>query len=408
MRAAIFTLLLLAAWTAVPLAHAQKLDPEIESLVQGNTDFALTLHKRLAADGGNVFFSPYSISNALAMTYAGAKNRTAEEMKTTLRFNLGDDRLHPVFSKLIAQLDGNGKPRPFQLTIANRLWGQKNYGFYPEFLKTGNDRYRAGLEEVDFIRANEVVRGRINSWVEKQTKEKIKDLLKRGAINTDTRLVLTNAIYFKAAWHIPFNAKLTRPEPFFLLDGKKIEPPMMRSRPKLSFADLGDFSILEMPYERHEASMLVILPKKKDGLAEVEKKLAPAALQNWTTALAIHSVDLKLPKFTLTTEFQLNAQLKEMGMRDAFDRVNANFKGMASGKDGNLYISNVVHKAFIGVDEKSTEAAAATAVVVTKFKSRPRQPPPATFHVDHPFLFLIRDQRTGTILFSGRVVNPGS
>jgi serpin B len=405
MRSATFALCVLLLLGAAPLAQAQKLDPEVETLVQGNSDFAMTLHKQLAAKGGNAFFSPYSISNALAMTYAGAKNETADQMKTTLRFNLADNRLHPAFGKLSGLMEGNGK-RPFQLTIANRLWGERTLNFFPEFLAINKDSYGAGMEQVDFKGNPEEARKMINDWVEKKTNQKIKDLIPPKGVSPITRLVLTNAIFFKASWHVPFDEKKTKDETFYLADGTEIKTPLMHSKANLRFADHGDFTICELPYEKHEASMLVILPKKKDGLGEVEKKLTPAALAEWMKPLAGHDVDLKFPKFKMTSSFSLGDHLKEMGMVLPFDKVNADFKGMASNPDGNHYIFAVLHKAFLGVDEKSTEAAAATAVIVNKFKSKPKLPPEATFHVDRPFMLLIRDHATGSILFMGRVVDP--
>jgi serpin B len=371
------------------------------ALVQGNNDFAVALYQQLAAKDGNLFFAPYSISNALAMTYAGARGNTAAEMKTTLRFNLGDDQLHPAFKKLIAQLDGQGKKRPMQLTIANRLWGQKDYGFLPDFIKIGQDNYGAGLQEVDYITAHEAARKEINAWVEKQTKDKIKDLIPEGVLNDMTRLVLTNAIYFKAAWMHPFEKKETKPGTFYLAGGKTVKTPMMNAKNDThGFADLGDFTILQMSYEKREQSMLIFLPKKKDGLADVEKKLTPENLNAWIKKLSPHVVDLTMPKFKVTAQFKLNDVMKAMGMKDAFIFGKADFSGMATREK--LYITDILHKAFVDVNEAGTEAAAATAVAI----GTASLPPPATFNADHPFVFLIRDHATGTILFAGRVVNP--
>jgi serpin B len=339
------------------------------------------------------------------MTYAGAKEETAAQMKTTLRFNLADQRLHPSFGKLSALLERDGK-RPFQLTIANRLWGERTLTFLPDFLQVTKDSYGAGMEQVDFKGNSEAARKRINDWVEEKTQKKITDLIPPMGVSPITRLVLTNAIYFKASWHVPFDEKKTKDDTFYLSNGKEIKTPLMQSKANIRFADHRDFTICEMPYEKHEVSMLVILPKKKDGLTDIEKKLTPASLAEWMKPLDVHTVDLKFPKFKMTSEFSLRDHLMAMGMELPFDKVRADFKGMASNPDGNLYIFAVLHKAFLGVDEKSTEAAAATAVIVNKFKSKPRTPPEATFHVDRPFLLLIRDHTTGSILFMGRVVDP--
>ncbi|MBI1831374.1 MAG: serpin family protein [Planctomycetes bacterium] len=388
---------LVLACVLVPSAQAQ---PDVTNLVQGNNEFAFALDDRLAAKDGNLFFSPYSISNALAMTYAGARGNTAAEMKKTLRFNLDDERLHAAFNRVIADLDG-GDPmkRPFQLSVANRLWGQKDYGFHPAFLKIGQDFYRAGLEELDFGRSEEA-RKIINAWVEKQTKDKIKNLIPEGEITGLTRLVLTNAIYFKAAWQTPFEPALTKPGSFHLADVKTVEVPMMHANPMAGFANRDTFTLLELPYKDRQQSMVILLPKKKDGLAELEKKLSAANLAAWLKDVGAFEVDVKLPKFKVTAEFKLNRVLIEMGMKDAFVHGRADFSGMATRED--LSISAVLHKAFVDVNEAGTEAAAATAVII-RGESKP---PRASFHAEHGFLFLIRDHATGTILFVGRVANP--
>jgi serine protease inhibitor len=390
------------ACAAPAAASAQKTDADVQALVDGNNDFGLTLYGQLATKDGNVFFSPYSISNALAMTYAGARGNTAEEMKTTLRFGLAAERVHPAFGKLITSLDGDVKKgkRPFQLTVANRLWGQKDYGFLPEFTKLGKDYYRAGLEEVDFVNATEDARMTINTWVEKQTNDKIKDLLPKGSLTVDSRLVLTNAIYFKAPWLTPFNEKKTAPGDFNLASGKSVKASVMHAKERIGYAAFDSFSLVNIPYDGYQQSMVVLLPKKNDGLPELEKQLTAANLSAWLKKMGSFEVDLKLPKFKVTAEFMLNDVLIKMGMKDAFSRNKADFTGIASREK--LFITAVVHKAFVDVNEAGTEAAAATGVVV----GTTSLPQPATFHADHPFVFLIRDNRTGSILFAGRVVDP--
>ncbi len=406
-------LLMLISWHMTVQVHAQppNPDPDVATLVRGNSEFATHLYQRLAANDGNLFLSPYSISNALAMTYAGARGNTASEMQATLRFDLNQDRLHPAFGRLITQIHGAGeaKPRPFELTVANRLWGQKDYGFLKPFVQISKEHYGAGLEELDFMdpKENERSRQAINTWVEKQTNDRIKELLVPGTIDTQTRLVLTNAIYFKAKWLVPFDEKKTKPDAFYLLTGAKVERPMMHTVANVTFAQHDDLSLVNLLYEGYDVSMTVILPKKKDGLREVEKQLTPANLQKWLQSLSMHNVDLKLPKFTMTSAFNLSGTLKAMGMKEAFDPVNANLKGIGISRgDLNLYVWEVIHKAFVAVDEKRTEAAAATAVIVKTLKSSRKEPPPAVFHADHPFVFLIRDNRSGTILFIGRLANP--
>lgn len=400
MRILVTLLFAVVAWNLAMPVHAQKIDPEVNALVDGNNDFGMTLYQRLAQKDGNLFLSPYSISNAFGMTYAGAKGNTAAEMKTTLRFNLADERLHPAFAKLIASLDAAGKKKPFQLTIANRLWGQKDYGFLPAFTDIGKKHYGAGLEEVDYINATEDARKAINAWVEKQTKDKIKDLVPPGVLDDKTRLVLTNAIYFKAPWLSPFSPKQTKQGTFDLGNGKTVKADMMHQNQRTSFADLGAFTAVQLPYEGYEQSMVILLPKKKNGLADLEKNLTAANLKAWLGKLSTHQVDLAIPKFKMTAEFRLKEILQEMGMKDAFAAGKADFSGMATREK--LYISAVLHKAFVEVNEAGTEAAASTAIVV----GATSLPQPATFHADHPFVFLIRDQRTGSILFVGRVADP--
>lgn len=373
------------------------------AVVRGNTDFALDLYRRLAEKDGNIFFSPYSISTALAMTYGGARGETAKEMAGALHFKLPSARLHPAFADLGKEIKGQ-KPRTFELRVANRLWGQKDFTFLPEFLKLTDENYHARLKEVDFKGDTEKARKTINSWVEDQTNDKIKDLLKPGILTENTRLVLTNAIYFKAAWLRPFDPKNTKPAPFHLAtaDKKKLEVPMMHSgrEQRTGFLNADTFQAVEIPYEQGELSMIVFLPKKGDGLAELEKALTADKLEMWLKKMSVYLVKLAIPKFKVTAEFHLNEPLKRMGMQLAFIDGKADFTGMTT--QDKLFLSHVVHKAFVDVNEAGTEAAASTAAV-----AEPRSlPPSATFTADHPFLYLIRENRTGSILFMGRVNDP--
>ncbi len=372
---------------------------DVPALVQGNTEFALALYQRLAEKDGNVFFSPYSITNALAMTYAGARGNTADEMKATLRFPVDAERLHPAFGNLTLRMQG-AKSRPYQLSIANRLWGQRDYGFRPEFLKIGQDFYNAGLGEVDYVGDADGSRKTINAWVEKQTNDKIKDLLKEGQVNSLKRLVLTNAIYFKAKWKDPFDASKTKPDTFHVSAKQTTQTPMMRSLSSVPFTAFDWLSLVELPYEGDELSMVILLPSEVDGLPELEKKLTAENLKTWMNRLDKQKVSLKLPKFKVTAEADLKEMLEQMGMRDAFDERTADFSGMATREK--LCISAVVHKAFIEVNEVETTAAAATGGI-QRVRSGP-QP----FHADHPFVFLIRERSSGAILFLGRFVQPAS
>jgi serpin B len=387
---------------AVPPAAGQAATDQA-TVVRASNQLALDLYGAVRTKGGNLFFSPYSISTALAMTYAGAKGDTAKEMAQTLRFPLDQNKLHPAVADLMHQVQGAGKKRKAQLVVANALWGQQNYHFLPGFLQVTRDHYNAGLREVDFINATDSARRTINDWVEGQTQNKIKELLQPGIriLNPNTRLVLTNAIYFKAAWARPFPERNTRDETFFA-DGKSATVKMMHGGVRTKYARFGDLQVLELPYEANELSMLAFLPRK-GGLAAFEKTLTPGNLAKWQAKLSDHQVDVKLPKFEVMSEFRLDDALKALGMKRAFDG-RADFSGMTSQE--RLFLGAVVHKAFLDVNEQGTEAAAATAAVV---KARSVGPSDVRFfRADHPFVFLIRDTRSGCVLFLGRLADPGA
>lgn len=380
------------------LSDVGKADKKV--VVRGNNAFALDLYATLKDLDGNLFFSPYSISTALAMTYAGTRGNTQAQMARVFHFDLDQEDLHPAFRVLINQLNAQGKRRGYQLNIANALWGQKGYRFLKEFLDLTRTNYGAVLNEVDFTSeaAREVARRRINTWVEKQTKGKIKDLIKPGILNELTRLVLTNAIYFKGDWASQFEEEQTKLSPFTVRVDKKIDVPMMCQSGDFKFMEEAGFQMLELPYVENELSMVVLLPKKMDGLAELEDSLTADNLKEWLGSLREQRVNVYLPKFKITSEFRLDKTLKSMGMTDAFS-PEADFSGMTG--DTDLFISAVLHKAFVDVNEEGTEAAAATGVVMEMCVS-----PVLFFRADHPFIFLIRDTRSGSILFLGRLMNP--
>ncbi len=389
---------------AAGLAPAQgpgKLGEDARTVARGNNVFALDLYARLRQKEGNLFFSPYSISTALAMTYGGARGETAEQMATTLHFALPPQRLHPAFGALIRHFNAGGAKRKYQLDTANALWAQKGYTFLPEFVRLTKDVYEAGLKEVDF-RQTEQARKTINAWVEKQTRDKIKDLFAPGVLTADTRLVLTNAIYFKGDWATPFLKGATRKEDFRLGGGGKVKAPMMHAGKKLRYHGDKTLQAVALPYAGHQLEMVVLLPRGVDGLAELEKSLTSARLDEWLKGMSVHQVKLTLPRFELTSKFELNKELSDMGMPLAFSK-QADFSGMSTRE--RLFIGKVVHKAFVDVNEKGTEAAAATGVTIQP-TAAPRPEPPVEFRADHPFLFLIRDNRTGSVLFLGRVANP--
>jgi serpin B len=403
MRPWILSVVVLCA-TVVASAPAQppaKTGADTAAVAQGNNVFAFDLYHHLAKKDGNLFFSPYSISTALGMTYAGARGETAEQMARTLHFGLGQDRLHRGFAGLIRELNA-AKDRKYQLYTANALWGQRGATFLPDFLGVTKDDYGAGFRELDFARETEAARKAINAWVEEQTKDKIKELLKPGVLSPQTMLVLTNAIYFKAGWLSAFPEGATRKADFHLANGTKIQVPTMHHGHDFNYYDGGTFQMLELPYERHDLDMLVLLPKKVGSLAELEKSLTSARLDEWRGRLTRHEVQVALPKFKVTSEFSLKKTLSDMGMQVAFTQGRADFSGMTT--QARLWIDEVIHKAFVDVHEKGTEAAAATAVIM-KAESASSSPA-ATFRADRPFVFLIRDRATGSTLFMGRVADP--
>jgi serpin B len=381
----------------------------VKDLVSGNNQFAIDLYGQARARPGNLFFSPYSISTALAMTYAGANGETAREMATTLRFPIEGSTLHAGFAQLDARINGGGETRPFELSVANALWGQKGLSYRPEFLKLTETCYKAGLHPVDFAADPDAARTLINRWVEDRTHDKIKDLLGSSDVGKDTDLILTNAIYFKGAWAVPFNKQLTKDEGFrtsdFLTELSPVPVPMMHVTSEFGYLDdtTGGLQILSLPYAGKTLSMVVLLPRKTDGLANLEASLTSSKLGGWLTKLSNQRVDVAMPKFKLECGLGLSQILASMGMPKAFTPV-ADFSGMTS--DRRLYISAVIHKAFADVNEEGTEAAAATGVVMKRALSVVPAKPPIVFRADHPFLFLIRDEPTGSILFMGRMTQP--
>jgi len=389
------------------LASPEVSQTDVTTLVSGNSVFAFDLYQVLREDDGNIFYSPYSISLALAMTYAGARGETAQQMADTLQFVLSQDRLHPAFNGLDLELGERGEgargkdEEGFRLNIVNAIWGQKDYQFLSTFLDLLAENYGAGLRTLDFANAPEESRLTINNWVSDQTEGRIEDLIPQGVIDILTRLVLTNAIYFNAAWQYPFSEDMTRDGPFYLLDGKEVTVPMMSQTESLGYAEGDGYQAVELPYDGGELSMIILLPQA--GQFETfEEALDVKQANAITNAVEQRQVTLTMPKFEFESAFKLKPALAAMGMPIAFSE-GADFSGMTGGHD--LFISDVVHKAFVSVDEAGTEAAAATAVIM-KLTALP--PAPVEVNVNRPFIFLIRDIETETILFVGRIVNPGA
>ena len=374
------------------------------AVTEGNNAFAVALYERLRHQNGNLFFSPESISTALAMTYAGARGGTASEMAKTLHFTLPPDKLHPAMGALLRDL--NATHEGYQLSVANALWAQQGYTFLDDFLSLVKTDYGAGLNQVNFKGATEAARLTINQWVEQKTQDKIKDLLQPGALRPDTRLVLTNAIYFKGDWETQFDKAQTRNEDFHLSPAQAATAPLMHREGRFSYFDGGTFQILEIPYKSKELSMIVFLPKDTGGLPALEQALTASNLQQWLGKLAsIPKVIVTMPKFKMTRQFELGGTLSAMGMPQAFSG-SADFSGMTGHRD--FSISEVIHKAYVDVNEEGTEAAAATGVTMRTMAMRAPEGPPPVFQADHPFVFMIRDNRSASILFMGRMADPRS
>lgn len=399
--------LLLLTWGAEISGWAaeEQTPPEVVEetpVVQGNTEFALSLYAQLGSQAGNLFFSPLSLSTALAMTYAGARGQTAAQMAAVLHFPADQQRLHSAFATLSKDLHAESETQGYQLHVANALWGQKGYRFREDFLLTTKTHYGAGLQEVDFRTAAEEARKTINAWVEQQTKDTIKDLIPPGVLDALTRLVLTNAIYFKGDWLSPFMKPLTKEEDFKVSADRQLTVLLMHQTGFFNYFAGDNFQALELPYVGGKLSMVVLLPKKVDGLTEFEQSLTAQNLTQWLPQLQRREVEVTLPKFKVTAEFTLNEVLSRMGMPLAF-RAAADFSGMREEKD--LYLSAVIHKAYVDVNEEGTEAAAATGIGM---RTLSLGPPPAIFRADHPFVFLIRYNSSGSILFLGRMAQPQS
>ena len=391
-----------------PNASAEELD----TLVDGNTTFGLELYRDLSGSEGNLFFSPYSISLGMAMAYAGARGETERQMADSLGFKLPQNRLHPAFNALdllLASLPKGGDDA-FRLNVANSVWGQRDYSFLPEFLDSLAVNYGEDVRAADFRRDPEDARVRINGWVADETEERIRNLIPQGTLTPLTRLVLANAIYFNAAWLHAFDERATKDRPFHLLDGSQRDVAMMRQQENLRYAIGDGFQAVELPYKGGDVAMTILLPES-GKFEEFEGSLSGQSVRDIVESLESELVRLTMPKFEMESGFSLSDTLKAMGMPDAFDDQAANFSGMdgqlcrARG-DICLLISDVLHQAFVSVDEAGTEAAAATAVIVGVTRAVGVEPDPIEVVVDRPFLLIIRHHATDTVLFVGRVLDP--
>lgn len=373
-------------------------DPSVTALVAGNTAFALSLYRQLASATGNLLFSPFSISAILALTCAGARGRTQTQMADTLCLPTDSDAVHPAFNSLLKRIRTVGAAGRVALNNVSSLWPHADYAFLPDFLSLAQAYYSVSITPVNYQDPDQA-QEQINTWVEEETAGKITKLIPSGVLNSLTRLVLANVIYFKGDWVSQFDKAHTRDAPFYPTPRQQVMVPMMHQRARFGFMRLDGLLILELPYQGRALSMFVLLPEERDGLAKLERDLCVENLQKWTERMFEMEVEVTLPQVTLSTQIALKDALMALGMVDAFD--GADFSGM----DGTtqLFISAVLHQAYMMVNEEGTEAAAASSVVM---QARSLPLPPPVFCADHPFLFLIMEKATRSTLFLGKVTNP--
>lgn len=378
---------------------------DINNVVDANNQFALDYYSKLKdKDDGNIFFSPFSISSAFAMTYEGAKGQTAEEMRLVFYFPEDNNLIRTEYVAIFDEI--NKKDKKYKLSSANALWAQEDYEFLKDYFDSVEKYYGGKATNLDFKKDPEGSRITINNWVENQTNNKIKDLIPSGVIGTMTKLVLTNAIYFKGEWVKQFNKDDTKEESFRTNKNSTIKAPMMQltdNKAIFNYAENSNLQILEMPYSGEELSILLLLPKG-DNLAKLESLLSTKKLSEWKKDLEAQRVKVFIPKFKFETKYFMTNDLKVMGMPIAFSD-SADFSGMTGNRD--LKIDEVIHQAFVEVNEEGTEAAAATLDIMNPIGVGPsKEPKIPVFRADHPFIFFIQEKSTGNILFIGRVVNP--
>jgi serpin B len=375
---------------------------DLTSTVKGNNTFAFDLYAKLKSErrSENLFFSPFSISSALAMTYAGARTETEIQMSKTLHFPLDQPMLHNSFNALIKKTEQ--KKDGIQLNIANSLWAQKDYKFLNDYFSLVKNKYSTSLEYVDFIDSEEREKARlkINSWVEGKTNDKIKELIKPDVLDAFSRLVLVNAIYFLGKWETEFKKEFTKLNSFFISPGKEIQVPFMKQTTDLKYFEDEKIQAVEIPYKGNTTSMVIILPRENKELERLEQTINNKKYLTILNSLSEKKVELTFPKFKTTKKFELKKTLADMGMPVAFSD-DADFSGMTG--QAELKNANVIHKAFVEVSEEGTEAAAATAVIMTLKEMKQEN---NIFKADHPFLFFIKDNETEGILFMGKIMNP--
>jgi serpin B len=387
------------------IASPDTTEGRVARLVRGNNDFAFDLYRAEAGED-NLIFSPYSISLAFSMAYAGARDETEAQMAETLHF-LPQEEQHPAFNSLErvisdpARARSEGSGTPFRLNVANAAWGKRDYHFEQAYLETLSAHYGAGLRKADF-EYPEKAAGEINEWIADSTEGRIEDLVPPDAIDPVlTRLILTNAVYFKASWLYPFEKATTGEGPFTIAGGEKVDVPMMRQTEEFPYTEGDGYQAIQLPYEGERADMLVILPSE-GGFGSVEDRLDAGFLEGVRRGLKPRGVELTMPRFDFETDLDLKERLRSMGLKLPFDDDVADFGGIT--QEEHLYVSDALHKATVTVDEKGTEAAAATAVIMQAESGGPIARTKMT--LDRPFVFAVVERETGTILFLGHVTNP--
>ncbi len=376
--------------------------PITTDVVEANNQFAFELYSKYKDNEGNIFFSPYSISTALAMTYEGARGKTAEEIQAVFHFPKDANVRRQEFTSIYNQI--NKPDKQYELKTANALWAQKDYKFLDEYFKTIEQYYGGKVTNLDFTGNTENSRITINNWVEEQTNDKIKNLIPPESIDSLTRLVITNAVYFKANWSIQFDAKNTYDQQFKLGFNTTTTAKMMHQTAYFNYSETDEIQILEMDYLGNDLSMLVILPKDGHNIDNVGSTINMEKLNKWKSNIKYERVAVAFPKFKFEIKYFMKGTLSDMGMPSAFSMADADFSGMTGTRD--LFISAVIHQAFVDVNEEGTEAAAATAVVMRTTTAPGKIEQPKIFNADHPFIFIIQDKKTGNILFLGRVTDP--
>lgn len=391
------------SWMVFLALSAQHNASAFETQVAANAvnEFAIDLYGHLRTPDRNLFFSPYSVSQCLAMTCAGARGATRSQIAETLHFSPEEAKINRALCHLSTQVRKAGNSESIKINIGNGLWGDEALDVKEDYLQSVRDSYLGVIRKVDFLHQPEAARETINTWVEEQTDRRIVDLLPEGAINAVTRLVLANAICFRGMWEFGFEKRFTQEAPFLSSTGKSIRTWMMNCTAPFGYLEEEGVKVIELPYKGGELTMVVLLPPENRSFEDFEKRLTAARLSYWISHLKSEMVDTYLPRFTIASSHDLKTSLIKMGMTNAFSPSKADFSGMIG--NANVWIQGAIHKAYLNVNEDGTEAAAATGVVERDLGI---MPPAKLFRADHPFVFLIRHTRSNSILFIGRVISP--